>query len=379
MNEVYLNTLARIIGKGMLAAVVLAVGACAVAPPRPHRSTPIVVFPPPPAKARFVFERTLRGSSDVVKETSSARFRQWATGAERVSQQFAKPFDVVAEDGRVYVSDTVRRSVMVFDIRRGRFFQIGREGPGKLVMPLGLALDGQGNLYVCDGTAKRIVVYNKNGKYLRAIGGPKFFHRPSGVAVNRAGTRLFVVDTGGVYSQQHRVCVFNARTGKHLFDFGKRGTAPGEFNLPGAIAIGPKGLLYVVDDANFRVEVFRQDGAFVRTFGSIGRRSGQFSRPKGIAVDAAGHVYVVDSNFGNAQIFTSHGRLLMAIGTRGIQGGPGQYMLPEGIYVDKKGYVYIVDQFFRKVDIYRPAGLVENTSRTAGHSAPQGGAQVTKP
>jgi DNA-binding beta-propeller fold protein YncE len=379
MNELYLNTLARIIGKGMLASVVLALGACAVAPPRHHRTAPVVVFPPPPAKARFVFERALRSSFNVVKETSTARFRQWATGAERVSQEFAKPFGVVAEDGRVYVSDTVRRSVMVFDIRRKRFFQIGTERPGKLVMPLGLALDGQGNLYVCDGTAKRIVVYNKNGKYLRAIGGPKFFHRPSGVAVNRAGTRVFVVDTGGVYSQQHRICVFNARTGKHLFDFGKRGTGPGEFNLPGATAIGPKGLLYVVDDGNFRVEVFRQDGTFVRTFGAIGRRSGQFSRPKGIAVDAAGHVYVVDSNFGNAQIFTSHGRLLMAIGTRGTQCGPGEYMLPEGIYVDKSGRVYIVDQFCRKVDIYRPAGLVENTGRTAGHGASQGGAQATKP
>jgi sugar lactone lactonase YvrE len=121
--------------------------------------------------------------------------------------------------------------------------------------------------------------------------------------------------------------------------------------------VDPDGLLYVTDGGNFRVQVFDQEGRFVRTWGSPGRRLGQFSRPKGIALDPQGNVYVADAAFGNFQIFTAQGALLMFIGERSTTPGPAKYMLPAGIDVDQDGRVYMVDQFFRKIDIFRPAAL----------------------
>jgi len=202
------------------------------------------------------------------------------------------------------------------------------------------------------------MVYAKSGSFVGAIGGPDWFHNLSHVTVKADGSRLYIVDTGGIDTQDHRVRVFDGLSGEHLRDIGTRGTAEGEFNLPRDVELAPDGKLYIVDGGNFRVQVFEEDGTFVRTFGSVGSRYGQFSRPKGIAVDPAGNIYVSDTAFGNFQIFSSQGQLLMFVGGRSNQPGPARYTLPAGIDVDEDGRVYFVDQFFRKVDIFRPAGLV---------------------
>jgi DNA-binding beta-propeller fold protein YncE len=179
---------------------------------------------------------------------------------------------------------------------------------------------------------------------------------------------VYVVDIGGIQTDEHKVIVFDAVDGKHLFDFGKRGTADGEFNLPRDIAIGKDGLLYVVDGGNFRIQVFTPEGVFVRRFGAVGLRSGQFSKPKEIAIGEDGNVYVVDIAFGNFQIFNPQGQVLLAVGGRAETDGPARFMLPQGIAVDKDGRIYMADQFFRKVDVFRPAGLDENAGYAAAPS-----------
>lgn len=338
---------------------VLLLVACA-APAPPGKAPEIPVFPAPPDEARFIYERTLYSSADVAKEDKNANLRRLLTGESTIGAEgLGKPYGVAVFHGRVYVSDTAQRSVVVFDIPGQRFFRIGEDdGRGKLVMPIGLDVDGQGNLYVVDTGAKVVQVYDPDGKYLRTLAGDaKWFERPSGIAVDAAGSRVYVVDTGGVSSQQHQVRVFDAQNGQHLLDFGTRGTGPGQLNLPRDVTIGMDGLLYVVDGGNFRVQVFRPDGTFDSTFGGIGRQGGQFSRPKEAAVDPDGNIYIVDSAFGNFQIFNLAGQLLLSVGSRSERDGMAKYMLPSGIAIDGDGRVYMVDQFFRKVDVYRPAKL----------------------
>lgn len=352
------QTLFGIVLKWATVSVLLLLIACA-APVQQAAKVEIPVFPSPPDEARFVYERTLYSSADVVKEDKNAAMRRLLTGeSTTVGEGMGKPYGVAVFHGRVYVSDGVMRSVAVFDIPGQRFFRIGEEDVGKLVTPIGLDVDGKGNLYVVDNAAKLVQVYDTDGKFLRTLAGDaKWFERPSGIAVDAAGSRIYVVDTGGVSNDQHRVRVFDAQSGKHLLDFGKRGTGPGELNLPRDVTIGSDGLLYVVDGGNFRVQVYRPDGSFVRTFGAIGRQGGQFSRPKEAATDADGNVYIVDAAFGNFQIFTPDGRLLLSVGSRSEKDGMAKYMLPSGIAIDGDGRVYMVDQYFRKVDVYRPAKL----------------------
>ncbi|MEJ2181001.1 MAG: 6-bladed beta-propeller, partial [Gammaproteobacteria bacterium] len=298
------------------------------------------VYPPPPEKPRFIYERTLRTSFDVKESTAMERFKTFATGAAGSGYGLQKPYGVVVHEGRVYVSDTVQRVVLVFDVPGKDFKVIGQDGVGQLVKPIGLAIDrNTGTLYVADNSAKRVAVYDKDGQYLRAIGGAEYFRRPSGVAVSPDGSKLYVVDTGGVDSQEHRMYIFDSFSGEHLKTVGERGTENGQFNLPLQATAAPDGTVYVVDGGNFRIQGFTPDGSYKSTFGAIGRRSGQFSRPKGVASDNEGNVYVVDAAFGNFQIFNPQGQLLLFVGDRGFDGKPGQYMLPAGISVDEDGRV----------------------------------------
>lgn len=343
--------------KMTLVMATLVLSACATAPAPQDEPAAVLVYPPPPEPARFIFERTIVGSADIVIVDKETKWRRLLTGEAVTTVAFSKPFDVEACEGTVFVSDTVSRQVFVMDVPRGEFHQIGIDGPGQLRKPLGMATDQDCNLYVADQTAKRIVVYDQHGAYVNAYGGEEMFDRLSYVEVDPGAERLYAVDTGGVRSERHHVRVIDLGTGEVLFDIGKRGVNDGELNLPRDIALGSDGNLYIVDGGNFRIQVFSTEGEFIRQIGSIGNRTGQFSRPKGIDTDSAGNVYVTDAAFGNFQIFDSSGQLLLFIGNRSTTAGPGKYMLPAGLAVDEDGRVYMVDQFFRKVDVFRPANL----------------------
>ena len=59
--------------------------------------------------------------------------------------------------------------------------------------PKGIALDGQGRIYVADNGNDRVQVYENNGTFVRSIGGAEFFTSPWGVAVAKDGT-VYVSD-----------------------------------------------------------------------------------------------------------------------------------------------------------------------------------------
>jgi DNA-binding beta-propeller fold protein YncE len=340
-----------------MAAVLFGTG-CAQAPPaETTKRFEIPTFPPPPEAARIVWERTLHSSADVIPDDKDGGLRRLVTGEMRTGEGLAKPYGVAVRNGRVYVGDTVGRHVALFDLNAKRYTRIGLDDPGSLRMPFGMDIDPQGNLYVLDGTLKRVHVYDANGKFLRMIGQNMNWSRPVGLALDAARKRLYIVDAGGVDKDDHRVRALDLDSGKLLFEIGKRGDGPGEFNLPRDAVVGADGLLYVVDGGNFRVQVFDADGKFVKTFGTIGRQSGQFSRPKEIAADTQGNIYVADTAFGNFQIFDRDGALLLDVGSRGNSDAPAKFMLPSGIAVDLDGRIYMVDQFFRKVEVFRPAQL----------------------
>jgi len=347
----------------LLCFVILVLAGCAQVGEEVARKAPKpLVYPEPPDEPRFVFERMIRGSSDVEVQSEDSKLKNLLLGdTKSFGQGMGKPYGIAANKGRIYVADTAKRDIKVFDIPESRFFTIG-QGPDlklteKLQKPIGISAAANGDLYIADATAKFIMVYDRDGKFLRKFGGPDFFDKLASVKVDKEGKRAYAVDIAGVESTNHRVRVFDAQTGKLLFDIGHRGSGSGEFNLPRAVAIG-KDKLYVVDGGNFRIQVFDMEGKFIKTFGDIGKQMGSFGRPKEADTDADGNVYVIDTSFGNFQIFNPEGQLLMFVGQRG-DSGPGNFSLPAGITVDENGRVYVTDQVLDNVQVFRPFKLGE--------------------
>lgn len=362
-----------------LLALILAASGCAGGKPSgPIREWKPPVFPPEPEVPRFYYEGSLRGTADLEEQEVDPLegLKRLTIGADRRTSgvNFSKPYGVAAKGGRIYVSDTGKPKVIVLNVPERSSLIVGTGKKGKLRMPLGIDADAKGNIYVVDGKIKAVMIYAPDGTFLDSIGDETLFSRPSGLAVAPDGSKVYVVDTGGVKKQEdHRIRVLNVATKQLLYDIGRRGGGPGEFNLPRDVALGPDGSIYVVDAANFRVQIFSPEGVYQREFGSIGRRPGEFSRPRELAVDKDFNVYVVDSAFGNFQIFDKEDRLLLDVGSRGgARDAPAKFSLPTGIAVDSDGRVYMVDMYFRKVDVFRPAALARgggNWRVTAGEQS----------
>src|SRR3569832_1033663 len=322
---------------------------CAGTPPAPTFKPP--VYPAPPDQARYIYERTLRVNEDVEQLSGFARWRELATGHSEEIRGLVKPYGLAARQGRVYATDTAQSAILLFDIAGARFKQFGDKDPGKLQKPIGITVAPDGEIYVADVTARRVLVYAGDGGYRRTLGSDAELRRPVGVAGSPDGTRLYVVDIGGVDSDEHRVQVLDTQSGQLLQTIGRRGIGDGEFNLP--------------------VQAFTGDGHFRFAFGEVGRFPGQFARPKGIATDASGNIYVVDAAFGNMQIFNPQGQVLMFIGTRDKSSYPGKFYLPAGVAVDETGRVYIADQYFRKIDIFRPVDNAQPNPMAGATAPPQ--------
>ena len=102
--------------------------------------------------------------------------------------------------------------------------------------------------------------------------------------------------------------------GDYLSKFGSRGSKDGQFNNPLGLCFNSKGLLYVVDYSNHRVQVFRENNVFQFKFGSRGHNPGQFQNPHYIVIDSSDQVYVTNhSTDGGIKVFSEDGHFIKKI------------------------------------------------------------------
>jgi len=170
-------------------------------------------------------------------------------------------------------------------------------GAGMFIFPHGFHVDDEGNVWVTDaqgrdGKGHQVVKFSPDGKVLLTLGkagiagdGPDTFNQPSDVVTGRNGD-IFVAD-GHDRETNARIVKFS-KDGRFIKTWGKRGSAPGEFDTPHAIAIDSRGRVFVGDRANNRIQIFDQDGKFLEEWK-------RFSRPSGIFIDRNDVIYVADS------------------------------------------------------------------------------------
>jgi len=207
-------------------------------------------------------------------------------------------------------------------------------GSGLMIFPHGIHVDRDGNIWVTDGQDNKprrtrgaapdsplppapptsighqVFKFSPDGKLLMTLGvagggtGADGFYQPNDVVTAPNGNIYVAEGHGG---DNARIVVFD-KTGKYLREFGKKGTAPGEFDQPHALAFDSRGRLFVGDRSNNRIQILDQDGKFLEEWT-------QFSRPSGIYIDKSDTIYVADSESGS--IGNGRGRTE----TRGIRIG----------------------------------------------------------
>jgi peptidylamidoglycolate lyase len=244
---------------------------------------------------------------------------------------------------------TPEATVVVFDGRTGKL--LAAWGQGMFLLPHGLFVDRQDNVWVTDVGRHQVMEFSHDGKLLhewgeRGVPGddPSHFDKPTDVAVSADGS-FYVSDGYG----NSRVVKFSAE-GKFLFRWGRKGTASGEFDLPHGIALDSEGRVYVADRQNDRIQIFTAEGKFLAEW-----KSAAMGRPYGVRIGRDGRVYVADGgeqpegppDRSKVVVLDSTGRVLESFGRWGNY--DGQFMIAHDIAVAPDGSVYVGDIEGRRV------------------------------
>lgn len=311
-----------------------------------------IIWPGPPETPRIKF---MWSASKIATTVEGRRgFFEFLAGDvegdvtdPRTSNVLMRPYSLFVDTKeRLYIADPGAYRVTVIDLNTADVINIVEAGKEEFLSPIGVVADPAGRIYISDSELRKVFVFDEAGKFLSEFEGD--FLRPTGLAIDPKGSRIYVADTIG-----HKIHV-HTFDGKRIGNLGGPGSLPGEFNFPTHLFVDDKGLLYVTDAMNFRVQVFGPDGKFSGMIGSLGDAHGNLEKPKGVAVDKDGNIYVVDSIKDMVKIFDRQGNLLLFFGNKGMNFG--DFWLPAGIFIDTKNMIYVADTYNMRVQAFQFLG-----------------------
>ena len=229
--------------------------------------------------------------------------------------------------------DNLRQSPFTVQVKERRLEIVGElDLKGEIFQhPRGIAVNSNGLIAVTDRNGHCILIFDKEGKYLRKFGCKEEnsgqLNHPTGVTYLN-DDHILVAD-----ELNHRIRQFNVHTGNFVKAFGKQGRGEGELVNPVGVCMDGEGRVAVADFYNNRIQVFTRDGELVFTFGDSG--SEKLYHPTGCTFYQ--NMFIVSDALLSSclKIFDRSGKFLCKIGEKGQ--GDEQLNLPWGLCVEKCG------------------------------------------
>ncbi len=279
--------------------------------------------------------------------------------------------------------------------------------------PIGVAVDGAGNLYIADTENSVIRMVAPNGTITTVAGnGTQGYSgdgssatsaqlsRPWGVAADRAGD-LYIVDYGNnvirKVAANGSIATVAGNGGYGYSGDGGLATSA-QLKNPLGVAVDAAGNLYIADSNNEAVRKVDVHG-IITTVAGDGKcchsgdggpaTSAELASPDSVALDAAGNLYIAERGADRVRKVAANGIITTVAGNgkRGYSGDGGPAtsaeLHPDGIAVDTAGNLYIsdgADYVIRKVDVHSTITTAAGSGREySGDGGPATGAQLYGP
>jgi Immunoglobulin domain/NHL repeat len=260
--------------------------------------------------------------------------------------------------------------------------------------PSGVAVDGSGNVYVADtgnnlvrkitiagGTVSTLAGSGQVG-HVDGTGTGAAFSNPVGIAVDGSGN-VYVADEGtSVIRKITPAGVVSTIAGQsQVFSHVDGPGASATFNHPEGLAIDASGNLYVADTGNQVIRKITSAGVVSTIAGTAGvtgsadsaiATSATFYNPIGVAVDGAGDVLVADTGNSTIRLISAAGAVTTLAGkppdsfqeyigsTDGV-GSAARFSYPNAVTVNSSGTIYIADTANDQIRSGVPASLTITT------------------
>lgn len=249
----------------------------------------------------------------------------------------------VAFDARGHLWVLTRGAVAFFEFDQNGAY-VRSFGEKLFTRAHGLRIDREGNLWAGDVGAHTVRKFSRDGQLLLTLGtageagewneaaGSRKLNQPNDVVVAESGD-IFIAQghTPGERGDA-RVLKFD-KTGRLLAQWGGKGAGPGQFQVAHGVAIDAKGLLWVADRENQRIQVFDQQGTFVREMKYAGL-------PCAMDIGRE-YVYMVNGFAGQVVRMDLAGKVLAVVGRPGK--GPGEFGEAHFIAVSPKQELFVAD------------------------------------
>jgi sugar lactone lactonase YvrE len=250
--------------------------------------------------------------------------------------------------GHLWVLNRGMQPLMEFD-ENGKY--IRGFGEGMFTRTHGIRFDKDGNLWVTDVGAHIVAKMNPQGQTLLTLGtkgkagewneaaGSQLFNEPNDIAFAANGD-FFITQghTPGAGKGDPRVLKFD-KNGRFIKTWGGKGTEPGKFDVAHGLAIDAKGLLWVTDRENQRIQIFDQDGKYIREVKYAGL-------PCSLDIGLQ-NIYMVNGFAGQVLKLDLDGKVLAVVGKAG--NGVGEFGEAHFIAVSPKGEIFVADSVNRLV------------------------------
>ncbi|MDF2534821.1 MAG: repeat containing protein [Bacillales bacterium] len=172
------------------------------------------------------------------------------------NDKFNSPSGIRIYNQKLYVPEIDTGLIKVFNLSGEKVLEINYPAESFVASnsPNGVAVDKDDNIYVSDTGRSRVLVYDKSGKFIREIngakkeGGKSSLVCPRGIIVDKDGT-IYVVDSIG-----HSIFGFNKK-GERISKIGKLGNGAGEFFVPNGLFLAENGSIFVTDTINQRIQI----------------------------------------------------------------------------------------------------------------------------
>ena len=287
----------------------------------------------------------LLGSGSLRYEVSG---EDWGNLPEGWTYKEATAVAVDSKDN-VYVFNRGTQPMVVFD-RDGNFLRSW--GGDIFTLAHGVSVGPDDSIYCADSGDHTVRKMSPEGEVLLTLGtkgqpapamSGRPLCRPTHLAVDRRNGDLFVSD-GYSNARVHHY----TPDGELVGSWGESGTGPGQMNIVHNIAIDDDGWIYVADRENRRIQVFDTEGNLEAQWTNL-------SRAATVCVDHQGLVYVGEYYAGigsnvlgtdlgpRVTIFDTQGNVQAKLGRESYGDQPGRFYAPHGISVDSRGDIYVAE------------------------------------